>query len=63
MYVKSIAESGDKMLVATQMSHNPQFYLRIVGRYDNSVRAARYECLADLLAAFSADRDVLEIGF
>ena len=63
MYILSVAEGRYQVLVAAQMCHDPELDLRVVGRYDQSVRTARDEGFADLLSSFRADRDVLEVRF
>ena len=62
MHVLSVAEGLRQVGVAAQMGHDSQLYLGVIGRYDNSVRGARHEGLADFLAAFRADGDVLQVG-
>ena len=63
MYILAVAESIDEMRVTAQMCHDAEFYLRVVSRYDDSVRPARYKSLSDFLAPLCPYRYVLQIRF
>ena len=61
MNVHAIPECLYKMLVLTEMSHDPQFYLGIVSRYDEAVCRTCHEGFSDFLSTLRPDRDILEV--
>ena len=60
VYVVALAESLNHVLVAREVSHDAQLYLRVVGREEEAARLG-YETLAYLLAVLAAYRDVLQV--
>ena len=62
MNILAILESGDQSGVLTQMGHNAQFNLRIVGRQDLPTRFLSTECFADFASLFIPDGNILKIG-
>src|SRR6185503_12408284 len=59
--VFALGEGAAQVLVAGEVRHDAQLYLRIVGGHD--LRAARGdEAFADAPARRGADRDVLQVG-
>ena len=61
MDIVPVAEGLDQMLVAAEVRHDAELDLRVVRGDDDALRRARNEGLADLLAAFGADGDVLQV--
>ena len=61
MHVLSASEGRCQMRIPAQVSHDTKLYLRVVCRNYDSLRSARDESLADFLAAFCADGNILQV--
>ena len=61
MDVVSVAEGLHEVSVLAEVRHDAELDLRVVRGDDDALRRARDERLADLLAAFGADGDVLQV--
>ena len=58
--VMTFQEGGYHVLILTQMGHQPEFNLRIVGGEEQAAWL-RHECLTHFLTVRIADRDVLKV--
>ena len=61
MHIHSAAECPCEMLIPTEMGHDSELNLGVVGREDESVIVLWNECLPDFLATLCPDWDVLKV--
>ena len=62
VHVHPVPKSLRKVGVAAQVGHDAKLYLGIVRAYDEPVRNARNEGLANFFSPLCAHRDVLQVG-